>query len=90
MDVDPELLPDHPIDMLTASGTDQAAGYVRGECLGYRCRECGAVDEDVAEVVHEEDCSLAGVTYPTGYDQRLNDDNGRTPTAGEVRADGGE
>jgi len=73
-DVDLELLPDHPIDMLRATETDHEAGVVRGECLGYRCRACGAVDEDVAEIIHEEDCPLAGATYPTGYEQRLAED----------------
>ncbi len=89
-DVDAELLPDHPIDMLRAAETDQDAGYVRGECLAYLCRECGNVDEDVGEIIHEEDCSLANETYPTGYDQRLNTDQGRVADIEELRADGGE
>ena len=88
-DVDAELLPDHPIDMLRASETDQAAGYVRGECLSYRCRECGAADEDVAEIIHEEDCSLAGATYPTAYNQRLSE-GGRAAELEELRADSDE
>lgn len=70
MNVDRELLEDHPIEMLRADETDRSKGIHRGECLGFLCLECRNVDEDVTEIIHEEDCSLAGKTAPTGYADR--------------------
>jgi hypothetical protein len=70
MEVDRELLEDHPIEMLRASETDPDKGIHHGECLGFLCLECRNVDEDITEIIHEEDCSLAGQTAPTGYANR--------------------
>jgi len=76
MKVSRELLKDHPIEMLRAAETDTNKGIHRGECIGFMCLKCRNVDEDVTEIIHEEDCSLAGETAPTGYADRgvdLND-----------------
>jgi len=70
MDVARELLEDHPIEMLRASETSPEKGIHNGECLGFMCLECRNVDEDITEIIHEEDCGLAGQTAPTGYADR--------------------
>jgi len=89
MDVDHELLPEHPIEMLIATKTHPEKGIHNGEPLGFRCLDCGNMDEDVREIIHEEDCELAGETQPTAYaDRRL----GRLDEWADrsIRADGGE
>jgi hypothetical protein len=70
-DITRELLPEHPIAALRATETDHAAGIHNGEILAFRCLECGAADEDVAEIIHEGDCQLVGQTKPTAYADRL-------------------
>lgn len=89
-DVTAELLPDHPILVLKATQTNRDAGIYNGETLGYRCVECGCMDEDVREIVHEGGCSLAGQTAPHDYAGRRDleafPDSGRRP----ARADGGQ
>lgn len=89
MDVTTELLPEHPIRMLRATETDSPAGIHNGEILAYRCEECGAADEDVMEIIHDEDCLLAGQTAPTSYADRRRD-VASVPGREPVRADGGE
>ena len=92
-DVDPELLPEHPVLELRAVATDNALGVMAGETLAYRCRECGAADEDCFEIIHEDDCRLAGETAPTAYADRPTsfDARQRAKQHGDVdlAADGG-
>jgi hypothetical protein len=89
MDVAHELLPDHPIVALKATTTDRTMGIHNGEVMAYRCIECGAADEDVFELVHDEDCKLAGASEPHGYDTRGDGCLGDRPTLGEpVATDG--
>lgn len=71
MNVERELLPEHPIEALVATETDRTKGIHNGETLAFLCLECGNVDESVAEIVHAEDCQLAGETAPTAYADRL-------------------
>ena len=70
-DITRELLPDHPIAALKATQTDHTVGIHNGEVLGFLCLECKNMDEDVSEIIHEEDCQLAGETAPTAYADRL-------------------
>jgi|GEM_PF-6432355 len=70
MEVSAELLPDHPIAVITADTTHPEWGVHKGEPIGFLCVECKNMDEDVAEIIHEEDCSLAGKSKPTAYANR--------------------
>lgn len=71
MKVTTELLPEHPVQMLRAAETDHSVGLHHGEVIAFRCVECSAVDETLAEIVHDEDCRLAGQTRPTAYADRI-------------------
>lgn len=53
-------LPELPMDALVATDTDDVAGIAEGEIVGYRCEHCGAGDETLMQVIHDEDCPLAG------------------------------
>lgn len=55
----PELDPEHPVTVVRSAETDDSNGVHNGEPLAFRCR-CGNLDEDLFEVVHDEDCALAG------------------------------
>lgn len=70
VDVTPELLPDYPILLLKSAVTNKRFGIVEGQVLGYYCIPCGVADENVHELIHEEDCDLAGETKPTAYADR--------------------
>lgn len=54
----PELSPDHPITLVKAGETDNSAGVHNGEVLAFQC-QCGNLDEDVFEVIHDEECGLS-------------------------------
>lgn len=61
MNVTPEPLEqDIPIEMLVAAESDPSLGVYEGSVLGYRCIECGQSDETLRQIVHREDCSMAG------------------------------
>lgn len=87
-DVTPELLPEHPILELRATETRNDLGIMAGEVLAYRCRECGASDEDVVEIIHEGDCRLSGRTAPTAYADRVTSFDGAAERR-DVATDGG-
>lgn len=56
----PELSPDHEIVMVRSAETDNSVGVSRGDVILFICAECGNADEDLFEIVHDENCSLAG------------------------------
>ena len=89
MKVTRELLPDHPIEALKAAETSPERGIHNGEVIAFHCIECGACDEDVREIIHEADCSLAGATKPTAYADRPRGPLRETGGARPARADGG-
>ena len=60
MMVHPDPLPDLPIVMLRAESGDPEAGIYAGEILGFCCTECGQADETLVQIVHDDDCDLAG------------------------------
>lgn len=68
--VTPELLPNHPIIILRAAETNNDLGIMAGEVIAYKCLECRNVDETLSQIVHQEDCRLAGQTKPTAYADR--------------------
>lgn len=59
----PELQPDHPVTIVeygeTEGRPDGEMGFHEGEVVAFVC-ECGASDEDLFEIVHDECCELAG------------------------------
>lgn len=59
----PELHPDHEINIVHASESQQDIGIHHGEVLAFRCG-CGNLDEDIFEIVHDSRCELAD--NPTG------------------------
>lgn len=38
----------------------EADDHEVGQCVGYRCQECGEADESLSQVFHKDDCPLAG------------------------------
>lgn len=86
-----ELQEDMPIVILKAGETCHEFQFVRGEPIAFMCLECRNIDETLSEIIHEEDCQLAGETKPTAYGDRLNevdDPHHRCDCA--VATDGGE
>lgn len=55
----PEFDPAHPITIVKFGKTEGRGGLHDGEVLSFKC-ECGNLDEDVFEIVHDEACPLAG------------------------------
>ncbi|WP_089650132.1 hypothetical protein [Halobacterium hubeiense] len=60
----PELQPDHPVTIVEYGETEGRlgegeVGFHEGEVVAFLC-ECGASDEDLFEIVHDECCELAG------------------------------
>jgi len=56
----PELDPEHTVTMFegTFEGTD---GTTKNQgVVAFRCDECGNADESLFEIIHDEQCSLAG------------------------------
>lgn len=74
---------------MIATETSPGKGIYNGETLGFLCLECKNMDEDVGEIIHENDCSLAGATEPTAYEDRLSGPLFDEATQ-SLRADGGE
>jgi len=61
MNVDVEPLPgDLPIETLRATEHCDIAGIHAGEIVGFHCELCGAVDETLRQIIHDEECDLAG------------------------------
>jgi len=61
MKVDAEPLPtDLPIETLRALEDCPEGGIHAGELVGFHCQRCGAVDETLRQIIHEDDCPLAG------------------------------
>lgn len=56
----PELTTDHPITVFYAGFSDRDGDLKNGHVVAFRCDECGNADEDLFELVHDENCSLAG------------------------------
>lgn len=90
-DVTPELLADHPILELRANETRNDLGLMAGEVIAYKCLECRNVDETLSEIVHEEDCRLAGQTKPTAYADRPTsfEADAHSCDCGRIATDGG-
>jgi hypothetical protein len=77
MKVEFEELDELPVEkMLIAESEDHHAG----QCVGYRCQECGEADETVRQIYHDEDCPLAGEHGRDQYDQPLNTRSDAEPT----------
>jgi hypothetical protein len=55
----PELDPDIPITVVKMATNQGRRERTKGEVVSFLCR-CGSLDEDLFEVVHDEDCPLAG------------------------------
>lgn len=55
----PELSPNHEFVMVRSAETDNSVGVSRGNVVLFICDECGNADEDLFEIVHDEQCSLA-------------------------------
>jgi len=55
----PEFNPDIPITVIKMAETEGRGRLHKGEVVSFLC-ECGSLDEDLFEVVHDEDCPLAG------------------------------
>lgn len=46
----------------------ESEDYEIGQCVGYRCQECGEADETLTQIWHKPDCPLAGEHGRTHYD----------------------
>lgn len=78
-------LPSLPVDALVAREVPESAGLYEGEIVGYRCEECGAGDETLMQIIHADDCPLAGEHGRMHYDaDNLPMRDGDTP---ELRSD---
>ena len=55
----PELQPDHPVMVVKYGETEGRGGLCQDEVLAFICN-CGNADEDFFEIVHDENCELAG------------------------------
>jgi len=58
----PELDADHRIDMVIAGTTHRGIGVYNEDVLGFRC-QCGNLDEDLWEVVHDAGCDAADADH---------------------------
>jgi hypothetical protein len=58
-------LPELPVEKMEVVECDD---HLAGECVGYRCQECGEADETLSQVYHDPDCSLAGQHGRRHYD----------------------
>jgi hypothetical protein len=56
----------------------QESDHHVGECAGYLCSECLQADETLAQIWHDEDCSLAGEHGRAHYDTLEPDVPGRS------------
>ncbi|WP_459191803.1 hypothetical protein [Halosimplex sp. J119] len=54
----PEFDESHPITVVECADTEGRGGLHEGEVLAFQC-ECGNLDEDLFEVVHDERCELS-------------------------------
>lgn len=73
MRVKPTPLPDLEIVALVALESDDRAGIYEGEVVAYRCLLCGAADETLRQVYHEEtdageECPYTGLHGRTLYE----------------------
>lgn len=57
----PELDEAHPITVVESAETDGGDGFRHGEVIAFRC-QCGNLDENAFEVVHDQACPLAEAT----------------------------
>lgn len=90
-DVTSEILPKHPILKIEATTTLREWGIYNGEQLTYICLECKQSDETVTEIIHDEDCRLAGASKPTAYADRIQSFDEAAPCPNcDVATDGGE
>jgi len=67
-----------PVERMVVASAD-AEGIHPGQVVSYRCQECAQADEDRSEIVHQEDCPLAGEHGRSHYDDI-------TPTVSEGRS----
>lgn len=58
-------LPEVPVEKMEIV---EAADHETGQCVGYRCQECGEADETLSQVYHKADCPLAGQHGRRFYD----------------------
>lgn len=61
MRVDAESLPGEiSVEILRSQDNCPIGGIHAGEIVGFHCQVCGAVDETLRQIIHEDDCPLAG------------------------------
>jgi len=58
--VRPHELEGTPIVGLVALSSHRALSVIAGETIGYYCLKCSQSDETLEEIIHNEDCPLAG------------------------------
>lgn len=56
----PELEPDTEFTVYYAGWSGPDGNAKAGHVVAFRCDECGNADEDIFEIVHDENCALAG------------------------------
>jgi hypothetical protein len=54
----PELQANNPVWLVVSDETDRADDVYNGEPVAFRC-ECGNLDDDLLETVHDDGCDLA-------------------------------
>lgn len=85
MDIEPVQIDDTVVYGLRALESRYELDIYKGEMLGFWCSECQQSDETLEQIVHSEDCHLAGRHGRQHYGKDLDviDRN----TAGELRTD---
>ena len=86
MRVTPEPLKGSAMVALVAMETRPMLDIYEGEVLGYWCAQCAQSDETLEQVIHREDCTLAGRHGRRVYGGSL-EGVLDTASAGELRPD---
>lgn len=76
------IQPEHAFTIIRSNETDRSAEIYNGIVVAFRCEFCGNSDETLGEVVHDENCPLAGEEGMTCADV--------LETRREARANSGE
>lgn len=87
MIVEPLPLPDSRVVAMRAASSDPLAGITAGEVLGYYCADCCQCDETLTQIVHGDDCPLAGEHGRAVYGDDLAIPSFDHDSRGELRPD---
>lgn len=73
----PELEPDTEFTVYYSGWSGEDGNAKAGHIVAFRCDVCGNADEDLFEIVHDENCELAGRHSRPAADGAMVADGGR-------------